>query len=143
MPLLLAHPDRAPPSLRRPRPRMEASAAPRSPSPLCFRSPASADGSRAAYFRAPSTVSPEDGVRGAGSALPGRGRLEAAFGASLAGVRLHDGPDARAACEALGAEAYALGDDVAVRGGAPDHVIAHEAAHVLQQRGGGGRAMDE
>jgi hypothetical protein len=77
------------------------------------------------------------GVTGPGAALPFLDTIQASFGDhDLGGVRAHTGADASGACEAIGASAYATGNDIAF-GGAPDlHTAAHEAAHVVQQRGG-------
>jgi hypothetical protein len=47
------------------------------------------------------------------------------------------GPVARAACASLGAEAYTLGNHVAVRGAASPWLVAHEIAHAVQQTGQG------
>ncbi|MCC6998881.1 MAG: DUF4157 domain-containing protein [Deltaproteobacteria bacterium] len=73
-----------------------------------------------------------------------RGRLEASAGADLGGVRLHTGAAAARSAAVLGARAYAVGQDVHFGAGeyAPgtaegDHLVAHEVAHTLQQRGGG------
>lgn len=77
------------------------------------------------------------GVRGGGGALPHGAAIQASFGRhDVSGIGAHVGGDAAAACRTIGAEAYATGDQVAFRG-APDlHTAAHEAAHVVQQRGG-------
>ena len=77
------------------------------------------------------------GIDGPGGPLPFGDRIQALFGAhDVSGVRAHTGAAAAAANTALGSAAYAKGDDVAF-GGAPDlHTAAHEAAHVVQQRGG-------
>ncbi|MEZ4367580.1 MAG: DUF4157 domain-containing protein [Kofleriaceae bacterium] len=63
--------------------------------------------------------------------------MQAAFGRhDLGGVSAHVGGAAATASAALGARAYAHGDAVAFAS-APDlHTAAHEAAHVIQQRGG-------
>jgi hypothetical protein len=90
-----------------------------------------------------SALSPEatheaaaEGVRGGGDALPFRDQIQASFGGhDVSDVRAHVGGDAAAASEAIGARAYATGRNVAFAG-APDlHTAAHEAAHVVQQRG--------
>jgi Domain of unknown function (DUF4157) len=76
------------------------------------------------------------GVSGAGSALPHLDRIQEAFGPGhdVTGVRAHVGGAAREASERIGARAYASGEQVAFRD-APDlHTVAHEAAHVIQQR---------
>ncbi|MCL4223252.1 MAG: DUF4157 domain-containing protein [Myxococcales bacterium] len=78
------------------------------------------------------------GVRGGGQALPHLDTIQRAFGPAhdLSGVRAHVGGAAAEASAAIGAHAYATGDDVAFAG-APDlFLAAHEAAHVVQQRQG-------
>jgi len=77
------------------------------------------------------------GVSGAPTALPYAAQIQAAFGHhDVSGVRAHVGGDAAAASEIIGARAFAFGDAVAFAA-APDlHLAAHEAAHVVQQRGG-------
>jgi len=71
-----------------------------------------------------------------------KSRLEAALGARLDGVRVHTGSDADAAARALGARAFAIGNDVVFRDGAYDpqqrdgqRLIAHEIAHTVQAHG--------
>ena len=78
------------------------------------------------------------GVSGAGAELPFRDLIEQAFGFDhdLSGIRAHIGGPAAVAAEAIGATAYATGNDVAFAS-APDlYTAAHEAAHVIQQRAG-------
>ena len=80
------------------------------------------------------------GVVGGGGALPHKEAIAASFGAehagALDGIQAHVGGNAAAATETLGAQAYAAGSSVAF-GGQPDlHTAAHEAAHVIQQKGG-------
>lgn len=81
-----------------------------------------------------------------GSALPPtlRERMEVGFGSSFADVRVHTGGAAAAASARLQAEAFTSGRDIAFatgqyRPGTPagDRLIAHELAHVVQQRHGG------
>lgn len=77
------------------------------------------------------------GTSGAGGQLPHLAAIQRSFGRhDVSGVQAHtDGPASKAT-QALGAEAYATGNHVAF-GGAPSlHTAAHEAAHVVQQRGG-------
>lgn len=69
-----------------------------------------------------------------------RGAMERAFGTSFADVRLHHGS---AQADQLGAAAFAQGNDVHLASDAPDlrapsgkRLLAHELAHVVQQRGG-------
>ncbi|HLW69003.1 MAG TPA: GNAT family N-acetyltransferase [Candidatus Binataceae bacterium] len=78
---------------------------------------------------------------GGGQRLPEavRGKMEAAFGADFAGVRVHVGPQA----ERVGAIALTTGSDIYF---APGHyrpetvqgqqLLGHELAHVMQQRAG-------
>lgn len=69
--------------------------------------------------------------------LPFAEQVQRSFGRhDLSRVQAHLGPAATAASQAIGARAYATGDHV-VFAGQPDlHTVAHEAAHVVQQRGG-------
>lgn len=90
-----------------------------------------------------------EGAASAGEPLPFLDQIQAAFGEhDVSGVKSHTGEQAQQAAGALGARAYATGEDV-VFGEAPDlHTAAHEAAHVVQQRmgvdlpGGLGQAGD-
>ncbi|MEJ2541908.1 MAG: DUF4157 domain-containing protein [Gemmatimonadota bacterium] len=70
-----------------------------------------------------------------------RARMESAFGVDLSHVRLHTGPEADQVAGQEGARAFAIGRHVGFktgeyRPGTPvgDAVLAHELAHVLQQR---------
>ncbi|HLA64092.1 MAG TPA: DUF4157 domain-containing protein, partial [Rhodothermales bacterium] len=83
---------------------------------------------------------------GAGAPLPDgvRGPFERRFGEPLDDIRVHTGPEAAASSAALGARAFTAGRDVAFGAGmyrpeSPDgrRLIAHETAHVVQQRKGG------
>ena len=78
-----------------------------------------------------------DGLAGPAEQLPHLATIQAAFGRhDVSQVAAHVGGPAAAAADRLGAEAYATGGEVAFRA-APDlHTAAHEAAHVVQQRGG-------
>ena len=77
------------------------------------------------------------GVSGPAQPLPHLATIQQLFGPhDVTGVRAHVGGPAAAAAQAMGASAYATGSAVAFRE-APDlHTVAHEAAHVVQQRGG-------
>lgn len=82
---------------------------------------------------------------GAGARLDDatRATLEAGFGQDLGHVRVHRGAHADAATRALGAQAFALGSDIAVSsrhnlgGAAGRALLTHEMAHVVQQAKGG------
>jgi hypothetical protein len=80
------------------------------------------------------------GVKGAGTQLPHAERIAAAFGkhgAAVLDVRAHTGAEAQQATSALGAQAYANGNAIAFRESPDLRTAAHEAAHVIQQGGGG------
>lgn len=79
------------------------------------------------------------GVAGSGGGqLPHLAAIQQAFGRhDVSGVEAHvGGSAATSATRALGAEAYATGNQVAFQGAPSLHTAAHEAAHVVQQRGG-------
>ncbi len=77
------------------------------------------------------------GISGGGSPLPFLDRISASFGRhDVSHVRAYTGERARRATQAMSARAYATGPSV-VFGRKPDlRTAAHEAAHVIQQRGG-------
>jgi hypothetical protein len=85
-----------------------------------------------------------------GAPLPAELRvmLERALGVSLAGVRLHDDAAAHAAAAAIGARAYAVGQDIHFAQGAfapydaeGRRLIAHEVAHTVQQKSAAAPAL--
>ncbi|HEX8065345.1 MAG TPA: DUF4157 domain-containing protein [Thermoleophilaceae bacterium] len=100
--------------------------------------------------RAPASVVRRSGVvpgerREGGTELdrPTRQRFERAFGSDFSAVRVHADERAASAASAAGARAYTLGEDVVFGTGeyaphtAPGRtLIAHELAHVTQQRAG-------
>jgi hypothetical protein len=82
---------------------------------------------------------------GGGSPLdPGaRSFLEGSMGHDFSDVRVHTGGRADESARSISAQAYTVGTDVVFRSGAyqPDtqagrHVLAHELAHVVQQKAG-------
>lgn len=78
------------------------------------------------------------GIGGAHEQLPFFDQIQHAFGLhhDLSDVRASVGGAALQATETLGARAYAQGNRIAF-GAQPDlHLVAHEAAHVIQQRHG-------
>jgi hypothetical protein len=92
---------------------------------------------------APGTADPGAALGGAGSGAPlpasTRQQMERSFGADFSGVRMHQG----GAAEALGAQAFADGENVHFAPGrfqpgsrTGDALIGHELAHVVQQREG-------
>ncbi|MEZ4403145.1 MAG: DUF4157 domain-containing protein [Kofleriaceae bacterium] len=77
------------------------------------------------------------GVAGAGGPLPHLAAIQASFGHhDVSAVRAHVGGQAADAARAIGAAAYATGDAVAFAASPDLRQAAHEAAHVVQQRGG-------
>ncbi len=87
--------------------------------------------------------------QGSGSALPHQDKIEASFGTDMSSVQAYTGGAASAACDALGAQAFAMGNQIAFKEASPGaHTAAHEAAHVVQQSqgvqlsGGVGKAGD-
>jgi hypothetical protein len=78
-----------------------------------------------------------EGVSGAAGALPHLDRIQALFGAhDVSHVQAHTDAAASRGARAMGAQAFATGDRVAFAGTPDLHTAAHEAAHVVQQRGG-------
>lgn len=79
----------------------------------------------------------ENGFRGTPANLPHRQQIEASYGVDLGGVQAYTGPEATQACDALGAEAYTVGNSIAFGSASPSPFLAaHEAAHVVQQANG-------
>ncbi|MBC7974963.1 MAG: DUF4157 domain-containing protein [Myxococcales bacterium] len=77
------------------------------------------------------------GMSGAGGPLPHLATIQQLFGRhDVSGVQAHVGGAAATANRAISAEAYAIGNQVAFAGAPSLHTAAHEAAHVVQQRGG-------
>lgn len=83
------------------------------------------------------------GLSGRGQPLPRslRAHMEPRFGTDFGAVQLHTGTEAAASARALGARAYTYANHVVFGAGeyAPEHasgrrLIAHELAHVVQQR---------
>jgi hypothetical protein len=90
------------------------------------------------------------GLSGAGGSVPHLAAIQRSFGHhDLTGVQAHIGGRAAEASAAMGAHAYASGNQVAFATSPDLHLAAHELAHVVQQRGGVrlaggvGRAGDE
>ncbi|MBZ0237061.1 MAG: DUF4157 domain-containing protein, partial [Deltaproteobacteria bacterium] len=90
------------------------------------------------------------GVEGDGGELPHLAAIQQSFGHhDVSGIRAHVGGAAAEAATAIGARAYATGNDVAFSKAPDVRQAAHEAAHVVQQRegavqldGGVGRSGD-
>lgn len=89
-------------------------------------------------FRSPSDASPLGAAAPSALPAPAAARMERAFGADFSGVRAHEGGQAAA----IGAEAFARGEDVHFGAGAygaaggGQELLGHELAHVVQQRAG-------
>jgi hypothetical protein len=77
------------------------------------------------------------GTSGGGGSLPYLAQIQKSFGQhDVSGIKSHTGGKASEACESMGAEAYASGQDVAFKGQPDLHTAAHEAAHIVQQKAG-------
>ena len=77
------------------------------------------------------------GVATPASPLPHGSAIQHLFGRhDVSNVQAHTGPEAAASAGAMGAQAYATGNHVVLGAGTDLHTVAHEAAHVVQQRGG-------
>ncbi|HLL23617.1 MAG TPA: DUF4157 domain-containing protein, partial [Kofleriaceae bacterium] len=70
-------------------------------------------------------------------------KFEDSLGTDLSSVRVHTGGASEAAASAVGARAYTTGQDIHFGAGQYDpsstggqHLLAHEVAHTVQQRGG-------
>jgi len=88
--------------------------------------------------------------KGGGSPLPHKKSVESALGADMSGAQAFTGKAASEACEALGAEAFTVGNKIAFKDAGPSkELVAHEATHVVQQSkgvslsGGMGKAGDQ
>jgi len=114
----------------------------------CQRKRLQRSASTAGPATAPGVV--HDVLRSPGAPLDAgvRAAMEPRFGHSFAHVRVHADDQAAESAAAVGAHAYAVGRDVVFGAGryAPAsmdgrRLIAHELAHVVQQSGLGGTAM--
>jgi hypothetical protein len=99
---------------------------------------------------APSAVSAAP--RSGGAALPGelKHQFEGSLGTNLSDVRVHTGAESTQAASAVGAKAYAVGQDIHFAEGqyepstaAGQRLLAHEVAHTVQQRGGTPRQQNK
>lgn len=95
----------------------------------------------------PASRSPVLDVVGSGGGRPledsVRQRMERAFGHDFGAVRVHSDARATQSARSVSAHAYAVGDDVVFQEGlyrpeteAGRRMLAHELAHVVQQRSG-------
>jgi len=79
------------------------------------------------------------GKLGGGRQLPGaeREKFEQGFGTDLSKVRVHDDAAAQGAAESIGAQAFAMGNDIFLGKGAGSkpEIMAEELAHVVQTKG--------
>lgn len=78
-----------------------------------------------------------EGMQGSGRPLPFLETVQGAFGShDVSQVQAYTSSEARTANERLGSQAYASGERVAFKSEPTLHTVAHEAAHVVQQRAG-------
>jgi len=97
---------------------------------------------------APSEGGPQDkddvyaaaakGIATSATSIPHGATIQQLFGPrhDVSRVQAHTGPEAAASAAAMGAKAYATGDHLVLGNQTDLHTVAHEAAHVVQQRGG-------
>ena len=79
----------------------------------------------------------ERGTATAATQLPHFDAIQRSFGRhDVSAIQAHVGADATASARDMGAAAYATGNHVVLGDKADLHTAAHEAAHVVQQRGG-------
>jgi hypothetical protein len=79
----------------------------------------------------------ERGIAAPAARLPHADAIQRLFGRhDISGVQAHTGTEATASANEMGANAYAVGDHVVLGRGDDLHTVAHEAAHVVQQRAG-------
>jgi hypothetical protein len=79
----------------------------------------------------------ERGIAGSSTPLPFSDSIQPAFGHyDVSGIQAHTDSAAAEGARAMGAQAFATGNHVAFAGTPDLHTAAHEAAHVVQQRGG-------
>jgi Domain of unknown function (DUF4157) len=79
----------------------------------------------------------QQGTTGGGTALPFLARIQRAFRRhDISQTRAHQDGRAAAVSRSIGACAYTIGDHVAFADSPDLHTVAHEAAHVVQQRHG-------
>ncbi len=93
----------------------------------------------AAFLGGPEAARPDDVLAEAGRPLDPdlRQQMESSFQADFSTVRVHDGGVATTSARALGARAYTVGEEIVVgEGGSDPQTMAHELAHVVQQRAG-------
>lgn len=77
------------------------------------------------------------GIATPSSPLPYMDRIQRLFGRhDISAVQAHTGTEATASARAMGAEAYATENHVVLGDKSDLHTVAHEATHVVQQRGG-------
>jgi outer membrane protein OmpA-like peptidoglycan-associated protein len=127
----------------------QGASSPAIPVPDVQRAPASQVPHSDGGMAAPHAAEQVDAVRtGGGRPLPTQERrfFESRFGTSFAGVRIHTGSRAQEVAGTFSARAFTVGRDVVFgKGqyrpgtGAGRHLLAHELAHVVQQRGAGRR----
>ncbi|MGF1938713.1 MAG: DUF4157 domain-containing protein [Nostoc sp. ChiQUE02] len=76
------------------------------------------------------------GFSGSATRLPHLNKIQQSFGINLSHVQAYIGGRAAAACNQMGAAAYASGNQIAFKEAPSVELAAHEAAHVVQQQSG-------
>ena len=77
------------------------------------------------------------GTQGATTGIPFQQQIQQSFGKhDVSQVRSVVGGSAETANQRMGSEAFAIGNTLSFQRSPDLHTAAHEAAHVIQQRGG-------
>jgi uncharacterized protein DUF4157 len=77
------------------------------------------------------------GISTPSSGLPHRDTIQRLFGShDISSVQAHTGAESAASARAMSADAYATGNHIVLGNRTDLHTAAHEAAHIIQQRGG-------
>ena len=104
------------------------------------------DGGGAAPVSVESSISRMQAGGGRALDAGARNLMESRLGHDFGGVRVHQGPDATEAAQALNARAFTVGHDVFFNAGeyrpqtpSGRELIAHELTHTVQQGGGAAR----
>src|SRR4051812_43111655 len=95
------------------------------------------DGAPGAASEAGVHAAAAQGIATPSSRLPHSDTIQRSFGShDISSVQAHTGAEAAASARTMNADAYATGNHIVLGNRADLHTAAHEAAHVVQQRGG-------
>jgi len=95
------------------------------------------DGQSGAASEAGVHAAAAQGIDTPASRLPHSDTIQRSFGEhDISSIQAHTGAEAAASARAMNADAYATGNHIVLGSRTDLHTVAHEAAHVVQQRGG-------